>query len=359
MNATSPNILEIGLIPLMRAGFPGTTEFWSIHHDVAAPPGPRSRTLSVATLPLLARRIADPSFDLIVVQPTHHAPWSLRWLSRGIFRRSALRGSIPYFRVFGTELLRGPLGAPLAVWDWDDQPFIFRHNLFLLRRSTLYFKRELPTDHWRLYMGSRHFRVPPMRFRLLSKERMNIAKVRPISIGLPNDHLKNIPARPLPAAEKTADVFFAGRIVGSATTREHGLDEVRALQDKGIRVDIPDRELSVAEFLDRCARAWLVWSPEGFGHECFRTYEAAACGAVPIVNRPTIHQYRPLRDREHCYLYDVEPGGLTRVIEAALEDRDRLMAMSVAAQDFVLAHHTHAALAHYVAETTLAAASGR
>jgi hypothetical protein len=46
---------------------------------------------------------------------------------------------------------------------------------------------------------------------------------------------------------------------------------------------------------------------------------------------------------------------LARTIESALADRDRLMAMAVAAREFVLANHTLAALARYVAETTLAA----
>jgi glycosyltransferase involved in cell wall biosynthesis len=288
-----------------------------------------------------------------VVQPLRHSPWGLRWLSRGVFRRSAFRGTVPYFRAFGPELLRKAPAAPLAVWDWDDQPFIYRHNLFLLDRATLYFKRELPPDHWRLFMGALHDGLPPERLRLKEKHRARLAKVRPISLGLllGSSHTPMTP----PAREKSIDVLFVGRTQATSTVRTRGLHELQALQSSGVQVDLPDGHLSLADYLDRCARARLVWSPEGHGHESFRTYEAAACGAVPVINRPTIERYRPLREGEHCLYYDVEPGGLTRTIETALRDRDRLAAMGAAAREFVLAHHTAAALARYVAEATLAA----
>ena len=75
-----------------------------------------------------------------------------------------------------------------------------------------------------------------------------------------------------------------------------------------------------------------------------------------MINRQTVEQHRPLRQGEHCWYYDIEPGGLTHAIESALQDRERLLAMGRAGREFVLEHHTPAALARYVAETTLAAA---
>ncbi|MGH6767766.1 MAG: glycosyltransferase family protein [Xanthobacteraceae bacterium] len=356
VDLAAPKILDIGEAPLMREAYPATTEYWSTEPVTSVPMGPQDRTVDAATLPRLMRRLADPSLDLIVVQPTNHAPWSLSWLVRSLFRRSTLRGTMPFFRAFGQELLRGRFGAPLAVWDWEEQPFVFRHNTFLLDRATLYFKRELPPDHWRVFMGSQHYRVPTARFRMIEQNRARVAKLRPISLGVPRGRLDLPTARPLPASEKTADVFFTGRVEDSTTVRQRGLEEMKALRAKGIRVDVPENNLALTDYLDRCARAWLVWSPEGYGYECFRTYEAAICGSVPVVNRQTVERHRPLRDGEHCFYYDVEPGGLTRTIETALADRDRLMAMSAAAREFVLANHTLAALARYVAETTLASA---
>ena len=124
-----------------------------------------------------------------------------------------------------------------------------------------------------------------------------------------------------------------------------------------MRVDIPDKPLPLDEYLARIARAWLSWSPEGYGYDCFRTYEAAICGSVPVLNRQTVDRYLPLRDGEHCFYYDAEPGNLAATITRALQDRGRLSRMAEAARSFVLAEHTSAALARYVAETTLGTAN--
>jgi hypothetical protein len=136
------------------------------------------------------------------------------------------------------------------------------------------------------------------------------------------------------------------------------LAELVALRDKGVRVDIPDNALPLDEYLTRIARAWLTWSPEGFGYDCFRTYEAAVCGSVPILNRQTVERYKPLRNGEHCFYYDVEQDNLAATIAHALLDRDRLTSMALEAREFVLAEHTPAALARHITETTLRVARG-
>ena len=108
-----------------------------------------------------------------------------------------------------------------------------------------------------------------------------------------------------------------------------------------------------AEFYRRAARAWLVWSPEGLGWDCFRHYEALACGSVPVINQPTIECHRPLLAGEHAFYYDTNPGRLTQTIRNALADKARLRAMARAGQAYVMAHHTQEAIARYVVETTL------
>jgi len=355
---SAPRILEIGEYRLMREAYPDTTDHWSttMWAGIALEPA-HEQAVTLSSLPRLRRALAGGDYDLVVVQPGTFRPWHFGALSRSLFRRSALSGHVPYFRHFGQDMIHGRVTAPIAIWDWDEPSFIYRHNVFLLDRATLYFKRELPPDHWRVFLGTVHPKVPTPRFRRTQRHRRRIAKLRPISLGLPLGRANLPAAHPRPDADKTADVFFAGRVQDSATVRQNGLAELLALRDKGFRIDVAEAQLPLDEYLRRCASAWLTWSPEGLGYECFRTYEAAICGSVPVINRATMYCHRPLRHGEHCFYYDVETGGLTRMFETALADRARLSIMARAARDFVLTHHTQAALARYVAETTLAFAA--
>jgi hypothetical protein len=350
----SPKILEIGGIPFLHEAFPQTTDFYSTWaEETVLDPANGRHVVSLGNLATLARRLADPAYDLIAVQAGAYSPWSFRAVNRLLFRRSVLRGSVPVVRAFGPQLLRGRVGAPVAVLDLDDPAVIDGSNIFLLDRATVYFKRELPPDHWQVFNGTLHWRVPTPRFRSDARHRERIAKLRPVSLGVPFPVMKRPLPVPLPASAKPVDVFFAGRVGGSSTVRERGLKELLALRAEGVVIDIPESPLAMDEYLARCARAWLVWSPAGYGWQCFRTYEAGLCGAVPLVNRPTIEQHRPLIEGEHALYYDVEPGGLSRAVRAALRNRERLMAMAAAAREHVLAWHTPKALAQYIVETTL------
>jgi glycosyl transferase family 1 len=310
--------------------------------------------VSLWNLPHLARRLADPSLDLIVVHTPANVPWSFRGLSRALFRRSVLGGNFPFFRMFAQQMVRRHVAAPIAVVDTDDPSVILRHNVPLLDRAMLYFKRELPPDHWRVFAGTLHPRLPTPRFRLLLQNRRRIEKLRPISLGVPVDTLRRYKALPTLGSEKHVDVFFSGMVRGSSTVRERGIEEIKALEAKGIVIDIPDHPLPLDEYLKRCARSWLAWSPEGLGWDCFRPYEAALCRAVPVISRPTVERYKPLICGIHALYHDTEPGDLSRVIEVALKDRDRLLAMATKAHAHVLTYHTPAAVARYVVETTLA-----
>jgi hypothetical protein len=351
----APKILEIGPTPYMWCAFPDTTEFYSNWPDeaAAAPAGGR-HIVSLATLPGLARRIADPAFDLIVAHAPTLSPWSGRALVRGLFRRSVVRGSPPVIRSLGIELLRGRVAAPLVVLDFEDTIGIERSNLFLLDRAVLYFKRELPMDHWQVFARTAHWRVPTPRFRAVERNRARIAKLRPISLGLPLGAAERLVASP-PSEEKTIDVFFAGRIDNSSTVRQRGLDELLALRAEGYAIEVADPALPFDQYLAKCARAHLVWAPEGYGWQTFRIYEAAICGAAPLLSRPGIERYRPLLEGVHAVYYDVEPGELTRTVRAALADRDRLRTIGRTARDHVKAFHTPAAIARHVVETTLSA----
>jgi len=328
--------------------YPDESLFYATDPAAARPEGLHTLPSLLALWQALGR--AD--LELIVCHPNFSRPWGLRALGRAIFSSRLLAGRSPLVSAFGPELLRWRGRAPLIVLDHEDLPLINRDNLFLLDRCRLWFKRELPVDHWRVFLKTAHPNLPTPRFRLQARQQARIAKLRPISLGLPTD----AESLPLPPQPKTADVFFLARVDGSSTVRARGLVELRALADHGVVVDIPDAPLPRAEFYRRCAAAQLVWSPEGYGWDCFRHYEALACGSVPLINQPTIDRHQPLTAGEHALYYDPEPGGLTRAIRAALQDKPALARIAEAGRAQVMAHHTPFALARYAVETARALA---
>ena len=347
---SSLRFVEIGA-PWLKTVFPQQTLcFSNFHTRRTADPANGIYQISSDTLPMLYRALREPDVSLVVCRPGFYPPWHWQWINRELFSRRALQGNSRLLGAFGSQLLRLPINAPIAVLDTEDYPAIKNDRLFLLSRCRLYFKRELPPDHWRLLMGTAHPNLPSRRFRQQQHYREMVAKVRPLPIGLPIESRGLLPAA---AQEKTADVFFAGDTESSSSVRAAGMRELAALRERGITVDIPQSRLPLPEFYQRAARAWLVWSPEGLGWDCFRHYEALACGAVPVINQPTIERHRPLVAGEHAFYYDPAPGELTRTIVAALTDKERLRAMARTGGSHVMAHHTPDALARYVIETTL------
>ncbi len=340
-------ILEIGT-PHMAHAFPSQTRSF-----VPTPVKPDSGRikLSVANLAALRAELRAPDLSLIVTGPAHRNPWSLSLLARALFDRRAWQGYPRFGPALAPHLLRLPVTAPIAVIDTGDYPYINRADLFLLSRCRFYFKRELPTDAWRLFTKTAHGELPTPRFRRQSRLRHLIGKLHPISLGVPPVMSDFLPAE----IDKTADVFFAGGIDGLSTVRQDGLRELVALRDRGLRIDIPEGRLPRDEFYRRCAQAWIVWSPEGLGWDCFRHYEALACGSVPLMNQPSIIRHQPLLHGVHGLYYDPEPGFLTSAIEQALADKERLRTIARDGKAHVLAHHTMAAIAKYVVETTLRA----
>jgi hypothetical protein len=339
-------IVEIGAAPYFYTCFPDRTEFFSTYMSENA--------VRLRMIPRLMRALRDPALSLVVCQPPAFAPWQWQWWIRALFDRRVLRAGFSLGRAVAPQLLRLPFSAPIAVMDMDDLPVINRSNFFLLDRCSLYFKRELPVDHWQLFLKTGHPNLPTARFRRLSKYRSRLEKMRPISLGLPLSRYNEIPSG---EAVKSIDVFFTGRVADASSVRARGLAELLALREEGFRIDVPDRRLSAEEFYNGCARAWLVWSPEGFGWDCFRHYEALACHAVPVINHPRIERYQPLLAGHHAIYYDPEPGGLSRAVRSALSDKDRLGAIARAGRQHVLAHHTPPAVARYVARTVLQQAS--
>jgi len=112
------------------------------------------------------------------------------------------------------------------------------------------------------------------------------------------------------------------------------------LAEVGLILDIVEGRIGYTEYTERMARAWLTWSPEGLGWECFRHYEAPLVCTVPVINSPTIVRYEPLQDGVHAiYYHPDEPHSLGDKIRSALADKDRLRLIALTARSHVLKYH--------------------
>jgi hypothetical protein len=349
-----PKIIEIGSAPFMWRAFPHTTQFYSTWPDERFQNDDRGfHIFSLKQLPGLTAALQSAEFNMVVVHSSPLAPWTLNSVSRTLFNRSAVEGHLPLFRRFGQQMIRCRVTAPIFVLDFDDPAVISRSDVFLLDKAKLYFKRELPADHWRLFAGTLHRSVPTPRFRSIVKHQNRLSKILPISLGVSPAISAWVQVYEIPKVKKSADVFFAGQIKNSSTVRPRGLEELLSLKAEGYVIDVCDQRLPIDEYLARCAAARVVWAPEGFGWQTFRQYEAALCGSVPLCNRPTIELHKPLVHGVHALYYDPEPGSLRQVLAVALAEREKLSMLGAAARDHVLAHHTPTAIARYVAERAL------
>jgi hypothetical protein len=355
VTSAGPRILEIGEYSLFARVWPERTRcLWTGHapHDIEDAPHEPFTTRHVR---LVRRALRDGEFDLVACYPPPDAPWQPT-LVAALARRLRWRAGPALLRQLGPFLLLGQTATPLVVLDLADHPVIMRHNFRLLDRCRAYFKRELPADHWKAFLMTNGRRLPTPRQRASARMRAWVAKLRPLSAGLAPERVAAIAAARGPG--KTVDVFFAGRVDASSTVRSEGAEQLEALRRQGYRIDVALDRIPAGEFYARCARAWLAWSPEGYGWDCFRHYEAPLCGAVPVINYPTVRRHAPLEEGVHCFYYGVEGTGLARVIAGALQDKPRLVAMAEAGREHVLRHHTVERLCEHVVATCLGSSPG-
>ena len=335
IDPATARILEIGGNDWMQRAFPERTRsLWTYRKWRSPERGLEPFSLRAAYRAL--RNLRAGKFDLVVVWVTPYAPWNWRELRAAVDRPYRPLASL--IRIFGVQLLRFvPISVPMIAIDMEDPRTVSRHSYFLFNRVRYFFKRELPVDRWQVFQHTGHSGMPGSRFRRKQKNRQRINLLRPISLGC-------TPRGPVtaddPFPKKTSDVFVAAMPEGSATVRNEGLKQLRALAATGLRIDIPEERLSPEEFYQRMSAAWLTWSPEGFGWQCFRHYEAPLAFSIPLINEPTIVRYRALIDGVHAFYYQPdEPDSLGRVIRAALEDQARLHTIALTGRAHVLANH--------------------
>jgi hypothetical protein len=348
VKAISPGlrILELGDMSLLKSCFPNQSTFiFTGAGSQAPPPGIAYRPFSPATFVEILRGLHRRDWDLIFCYPPATPLWDCRRGAVGAL--SSLSRMIFRFRTLGAYAGRVG-GIPLVVIDLNDTRRVPAPCLPLLDRSVLYFKRELPLDPAKSLFDvtpqfRSHDRVMTSRF----YER-NRSKLKPVSASVP-DAIAEM-AQSI-RSEKSVDVFFAGSL--NSEIRRRGFEELRLLSERGIVVDVSSGGLSRREYLQRCARSWLTWSPEGYGWECFRHYEASLCGSVPILNAPSITRYAPLEDGVHAIMYPDRPGGLVQTVETALSQKPALASIADSARLHALSHHTHGRICEHIVGLSL------
>ena len=214
---------------------------------------------------------------------------------------------------------------PHAIVDIRDERKLCETTIRLFPQHMLYFKRELDLDL---------ITDPQVRDRM-----------RPLSLFVPNE--RRLP----PPRPKDIDIFFAGELCNKI--RADAVEAARSLSARGLRVTIPRTPLPYPEFMAALARSWLVLSPEGYGWDCYRHYEACLAGSVPVINRPRYRRRLYLEDGVHCFYYDAERGSLAGQLLALLVDKSRLVRMAEAARQHVLANQTRSAVARYMLKEIL------
>jgi hypothetical protein len=311
-------ILEISRAGLFKALAPNTTDWirWG-SALVASDPG-CPEPFAISSLLRALANIRAGEYDLVIL-PAIHPDHKYADTWQKLAAKNALEAASR--RVLSSRLL-GVLMGPSrqVILDLRDEIHLCETTLRLFPGATHYFKRELDRNR---------SAIPGMR-----------AKLRPLSLFLPDER-----AVPSPC-DKDTDVFFAGAVCND--TRDHAVRTARALCDRGVRVSISPGHLPYSVFMEALARSWLVLSPEGYGWDCYRHYEACLAGSVPVINRPSFPRSLYLEDGVHCIYYDPGIGALGDRLVEALRDKARLRAMADAGRKHVLENHTRSAVARYI-----------
>lgn len=232
-------------------------------------------------------------------------------------------------------LARSP--KPVLIFDLQDSAGIAARFLPLFPLIRHYHKRELPKLPANAFLHTEPFGIEPWRNR--GRYAKEIAQLRPLSLGA------GFTALPARTREKDIDLFWAGT-VDNSPLRSRGVALLRQLRDEGFRVTIVEHRLDKEEFYDHIARSWLTFCPDGNGWQCWRTFEVACLGSVPLLSYPIVWQDEPFRGGEHCFYYDPEGDDLKKVVRQALADLPQLRRMSESAREFTVTAHTQAAVYH-------------
>ncbi len=337
-----PSFIEIGNFVLLSRVFPERCAWYWMGRQRPGPLAAYQRRLTLRNVFDLRRKLSAEStrfaFIHVPIRPKKPFDQSLIRMLHGDFGVLAFREAI------------SAVNCPLVGLDFNDATEMSDTALKVLERSVCFFKRELPTDLARLLpkRASAAQRIAVER---------NAHKLKPISLGLCSGRVGSLPQE---RVAKRYDLFFSGDT--NSPVRKLEIALLEKLRGLGVRICRPESRLTQREFLETCAQSYLVWSPEGAGWDCFRHYEAAACGSVPVMNLPPITCHHPLVHGLHAWYYKSEyrdrtadrgdfasvTEGFVATVQNALQNREKLEQMGLAAREFVLRHHTHEAIVNHI-----------
>jgi len=321
--------------------------------------GYRQKNEAVPCLPFgeVCRRLRSGTYRLaFIANPVR------LWNPRKAFLRNTLRlaqlaarGPAPFLlRPLLHELEKA--GVVIGGIDRSDRPIVDNARFPILAASCLFFKRELPLNPANAFLYTSDKTEDTGNIHRIPFFAHNLLKLRPLSLGIADRRLKEL-QRDYGNAPKEIDVIFAGS-TRNRPSRQIGLRVLERLRDEGYQVVASEEKFPRKRYYDLLSRSLICWSPEGFGFDCYRTYEAAALGAAPLLKHPPILQYQPFEEGKNGLYYRHEAADLYDRLKAALEDRERLRAMGERAREHVERRLCGSRISDDLVETLETAGSG-
>jgi hypothetical protein len=229
--------------------------------------------------------------------------------------------------------------VPFVVVDRNDRPKIDPACFLLYGLSSIYFMRELPPRRLDLFPNQQEVTgVLPLaapQTRLKIQVPVRTEKLRPIALGIWDKIFAKCAALPV---KKTIDVFWAGKW-NTNETRRRWVEELHQYAPPHWKIKTFEQVIPHEEYLRLCGESRLVLSPPGRGWDCYRHYEVAACGSVPLMSYPTIERELPLVEGEHGFYFAPEPGGLARCLKQLEAANPDFTKIGLAARSHIDRHH--------------------
>ena len=318
-------ILEIGRIPLFKSVYPDQTT-WIRTGSSLVQAGDRYVTFQAgfASVVNLLWKVGRGRFQIILLPAVDIEFPADATLTKKILRHSIAAVACLRLSRWLAQILLRPKQNVIAFLDISDFPRIASVTRDIVPQTLCYFKREL---------------YPTVSFSGESDQKWWTERTEPISLPAP------VSFEP-PLIPKQTDVFFSGNIY--TPVREAGLRVLETLASGGLKIDILRERIPHEEYMQRMAASWLVWSPSGFGWDCYRHYEACLAKSVPVIDSPSAERVLWLKDRKHCFYYGRSEGELAETIRNALVEKQRLAEMGNQARQHVIENHSRAALVRYM-----------
>ena len=320
--------------------------------------GPSPHAASWSRLFDLRRRVRGGDFDLVISGPIQNSAWPVPKRLATCLAQAARFFTYKH-RMLDTwwaPWLVSGTSVPLAVVDFLDTAHLLARDFRLLKASTLYFKINL-------YFWPRRSLVPAENLFGQRRVIVHAPKLRPFTNGVAD---RAIPATARPMAERDIDLCFTGTIVPARSPddpnpfpeltanpiRKEIFQRCARLQDR-YRVFCANKNVERAEYLELLQRSKLVVCTESFGCETWRHYDAAAAGAIPLINWPYTQNYLPLEPDKHAIYFSLFGDDFERTIERALADPAKLAQISVATREFTVGRKQRRQIAEWLVEETL------